>query len=901
MPIFRPSIVIVTWFLVLGALGAPLHGRACLQAIGCDMAIYNVSNSAELYDALANAQGGDTIELAGGDYGALNLSASSGFDVTYSSPVVIVSADPSAPASFSSMVLNGVANLTFDNVEFDYTFSAGDPSHVSPFSIANSADITIRNSVFEGDVATGVSAIVDGYGNGNGLTVQGSTGITIDNNEFTTWTRGLVVLESQDITVTANNIHSIRSDGMDFVEVQSVLIEGNYLHDFEHAPLSGDHSDMIQFWTTGTDAPSTDITIRGNILDIGLGNWTQSIFIRNELVDQGLAGPEMFYQNILIEENVILNGHIHGITVGETDGLTIRNNTVLPVDSSNPQFSSVPAINLAEASTNVTVELNAVSAIGGYVDQADWILQNNALIQNTDPEAPWFVNDLFVDSSIAGPVSGYLVEPGSLLDNLGAGAQSLFLDTTPDTLTANFEVATSSEASRELVFDASFTYGPLGQVVPADAEFHWTFGDGMTATGQIVQHVYSEPGHYVVALDVILPDGTISIATTTVGVAGEDILRFNSEDGQFYHQGYGSEAALSGSDAGSVSDGTGMVVDLGATGTVLTIPRAEIDRLFVSDAFGLSMTLQAELPGASSGEVLRLHSSFIVSVNDSGELIVDLFMDTGERITLTTSGASVSDGLAHDVVINFDDALDSLQILVDGTIAATTTAVGAMSSIGSWGIVFGNPWGGQNFDGNLIAFDLNADSNDYEIFEGVVPPSTPSGSQPVEDSDPGAPGGSVPEPDIGSGPINDQDPATFGEPVPGPEPDPGPVDDYDDEAAAVKESAFLVASTPANFSAYSLEDVSTLVGLNKEASGNTMLLEDTFVFNTGKQPATSQEGNNDYAENSGLVLFDGATDPSYSSADSVGSFDFDLFGSGFGIDEGAQTIDLPEVSLFCIV
>ena len=57
--------------------------------------------------------------------------------------------------------------------------------------------------------------------------------------------------------------------------------------------------------------------------------WTQSIFMRNEVVDQGLAGANMYYQNVLIENNIIYNAHTHGITVGETIGLTIDHNTAL--------------------------------------------------------------------------------------------------------------------------------------------------------------------------------------------------------------------------------------------------------------------------------------------------------------------------------------------------------------------------------------------------------------------------------------------------------------------------------------------------------------------------------------------------------------------------------------------
>jgi hypothetical protein len=48
--------------------------------------IFSVTNSEELMKALASAKGGDTIELAGGDYGKLILiDGKTGFDVTFDS------------------------------------------------------------------------------------------------------------------------------------------------------------------------------------------------------------------------------------------------------------------------------------------------------------------------------------------------------------------------------------------------------------------------------------------------------------------------------------------------------------------------------------------------------------------------------------------------------------------------------------------------------------------------------------------------------------------------------------------------------------------------------------------------------------------------------------------------
>ncbi|MFN3938918.1 MAG: right-handed parallel beta-helix repeat-containing protein, partial [Gemmobacter sp.] len=171
-------------------------------------------------------------------------------------------------------------------------FKEGDIYNLRPFEVQSSTNVTIRNSLFDGDVASGRGELADGYGTAIGLTVRDSKGITVEGNEFSVWWRGLTVSNTKDVTVSGNEIHDMRSDGMNFADVQGVLIENNYIHDFRLSPLSGDHPDMIQFWTAGTTEPSTDIIIRNNTLDIGDGSWTQSIFMRNEMVDTGKAGAE---------------------------------------------------------------------------------------------------------------------------------------------------------------------------------------------------------------------------------------------------------------------------------------------------------------------------------------------------------------------------------------------------------------------------------------------------------------------------------------------------------------------------------------------------------------------------------------------------------------------------------
>ncbi len=53
---------------------------------------------------------------------------------------------------------------------------------------------------------------------------------------------------------------------------------------------------------------------------------------------------------------------------------------------------------------------------------------------------------------------------------------------------------------------------------PLPAAVHWDFGDGQTATGEEVSHVYASSGVFAVALSVVLPSGLTPWAQTTVSV-----------------------------------------------------------------------------------------------------------------------------------------------------------------------------------------------------------------------------------------------------------------------------------------------------------------------------------------------------------------------------------------------
>jgi len=673
--------------------------------------IVSVATLSELYDALEGVEGGETIALEGGEYGKLFLGASSGFDITFPSNVTITSATSDNPAVFSGLDVRNAANLTFDGVTFDYTFKASDNIYERPFSVTGSEDITIRNSTFDGDLAQGISSVDDGYGYAIALSFRDSAGITVENNEFFEFHRGLSMSQSSDVVVTGNDMHSLRMDGMNFAEIAGVRIENNYLHDFNGSLNSNDHSDMIQFWTNGTDSPSSDIIIRGNHLDIGSGTPTQSIFMRNDQVDQGYFGSEMFYQNLLIEDNVIVNGHAHGITVGESNGLTIRNNSVLHSDGYNPDgkdpFVEIPKINISAASTGVTVENNLTYAIEGHAGQDDWDLTNNIFVQDQEPHEAGYYGDVFLASSleVLDGVHDMKVRPGGALDGQNVGAFNT-QDSSTDSLQAQFHVQNDADSAAIRHFDASFTGDQ-----PEGTIFLWDFGDGTTMEGATATHAFEHGGVYDVRLTVETPDGQINSRQLSVDVAGVQVLSYVAGESVLAHNA-GVAAALS---AGAVDGDNG--ISLGGTGVATHIDREHIEAVLNTQEFEIDLTLTAHT-AHSVGEIMRLHSSFVVSATDAGEVYLLAFSEDGTRIRMTTEGANLQDTQPHDIKVSLKDGV--LGLAVNGETLASTNIDGALQNLGRHDLVFGNPWGSTNFEGDVSSLSIKVNESQFSSIAPTV-------------------------------------------------------------------------------------------------------------------------------------------------------------------------------------
>ncbi|MEM1342976.1 MAG: right-handed parallel beta-helix repeat-containing protein [Pseudomonadota bacterium] len=462
----------------------------------------HVATPSALRQALAEAPGGAVIALAPGPYGALRLTPETGWR-DRAGGLTLRSVDPARPARFSAMHLDGVSHLALEGLHFALTPDEPRPERdldrLRPFRIFNSREIAIRGAHFSGARHRYPGAFHVGFAYGIGLHISKVQGVVIEDSLFEILWRGVLFDGSSDIVLRANEIRAIRSDGFNFAAVQRVTIEDNHFHSFESRPDSPDHRDMIQFWTENTSTPSTEIVIRDNLLDSAGGVWTQSIFLRNEKVDKGQAGEEMFYKNIRIEDNRIHNAHLHGIFLGETRGLSVRNNTLVHnLDSLDLGEVSEPGIQIAPRSADVEITGNIALSLPKKSGQG-WRVEGNLVLQSRDPGAPLHQRHVFVDpaGALASEAALQILPSGP---GAGLGAALSRYEPAPARLTALVRAEPEPGGAPDTwSFDARLSAGPKGPV-PDTAEALWDLGDGTQAQGLRLRHRYAEPGRYRIRL-----------------------------------------------------------------------------------------------------------------------------------------------------------------------------------------------------------------------------------------------------------------------------------------------------------------------------------------------------------------------------------------------------------------
>ncbi len=269
---------------------------------------------------------GDTIYLFPGHYGVLNIR-----NIDKKSETRIISLE-SHKAIFSQITLWSSDYWTISGVKIQ-------KDKFTPAKVRNLLDIeagaeniVISDSVLESaENTTGWGKAEWNNGILSGIFSRGSK-VKIHNNIVRNINFGISMLGNDSI-VTGNLIHDFIGDGLRGLG-DNGLFENNVVRDCHS--VNENHDDGFQSWSVGKDGKPgggvvENVILRRNLI---IGNARKNNSPKCEMQGIGMFGG--WYKNWVIENNIVVVNHWHGITVQGAQDVRIVHNTVVDLESGKP-------------------------------------------------------------------------------------------------------------------------------------------------------------------------------------------------------------------------------------------------------------------------------------------------------------------------------------------------------------------------------------------------------------------------------------------------------------------------------------------------------------------------------------------------------------------------------------
>ena len=342
-----------------------------------------VNNGTELNTELTNATGGEIIEIAAGvNVGSITVNAKN-----YASEVIVRSLDTDNKGVFNYFrSQNGCNNLTISDVVFDYTYTSGDAGLEVSFSCSSCDNMKFDQIEFSGDFDG------SGYATGLGFQLFYGNNIQITNCDLHDWNNVMTAFNPTNLTITGNQFRGQSSDALNITSCVTALIQGNHFHSPQTTPYPSAHMDFIQLLRNVGGC--TDVDIYDNVFDHSNGHWTQTFWMGGDGYDLSVDANR--HKRIHIRDNLVYNGHSHGIGAYGIDDLTVDHNTFLEGVSSVANYGPGPSptFRLDQGSlTNCVISNNIYPGrMLGFTDWTGITDTNNYIVQRTDSGLTWLAN-----------------------------------------------------------------------------------------------------------------------------------------------------------------------------------------------------------------------------------------------------------------------------------------------------------------------------------------------------------------------------------------------------------------------------------------------------------------------------------------------------------------------------
>jgi hypothetical protein len=296
---------------------------------------------------------GDTVWLRSGYHGALAIKGGN-----YTPPISVMAATGQKP-TLSRVTFNGTQGWVLGGVSISPSYAPTPAVYDMVLVDTSSARVTVKDcdlfSVKDAS-AWGATEWIDSAS--SGIFVRGKN-VIVSNNSLTNVRFGISV-DGTDALIDNNRIVNFSADGMRGLGDNGVF-QYNLVKNVYVSGTDGDdnHDDGFQSWSTGTGGPGSGVVkgvvLRGNVF-INRDDPNQKL--SNSM--QGIGCFDGMFDGWVVENNVVITDHWHGISFYGMTNSRIVNNTVIDVNnvSPGPPWIMVTAHKNGTPSNNVLVRNN---------------------------------------------------------------------------------------------------------------------------------------------------------------------------------------------------------------------------------------------------------------------------------------------------------------------------------------------------------------------------------------------------------------------------------------------------------------------------------------------------------------------------------------------------------------
>jgi hypothetical protein len=305
----------------------------------------------------APVKAGDTLWLRGGYHGAVVIQSA------YNAAPITVAAQPGHVPRLKSLVVQAAQSWVFRGLSIS-------PAHAPPLAQITIVDVRDHSwsgpawdveidncDIFTVDDASSWSAT-------DWVNVA-SSGVSVDADRITV--RGSRVrnvrfgisVSGADARIQRNVVDNFSADGLRGLGDNGLFEYNRVQNNLVEDPPDPNHDDGFQSWSVGPGGVGTGevrgVTLRGNVF---INHWNPDHPLRSSM--QAIGCFDGFFVNWVVENNVVVTDHWHGISFLGMRDSRIVNNTVIDLNqvSPGPPWIMVAPHKDGRPSQNVVVRNN---------------------------------------------------------------------------------------------------------------------------------------------------------------------------------------------------------------------------------------------------------------------------------------------------------------------------------------------------------------------------------------------------------------------------------------------------------------------------------------------------------------------------------------------------------------